>query len=238
MLRRVDAETLDSLAVDDPQAIIARRDLLRVHAVMQTRALLVGALRDWGRSANAPLTVLELGCGDGVMMLQTAGMLAPIWPGVELTLLDRQPAVSADTIAGYAALGWKAQPLTVDVLRWAGQSQRTAASHFDIVIANLFLQHFTEAPLRRILQAVASRTQRFFACEPRRSWLALAGSHAVGALGANSVTRQDAVRSVHAGFRQRELSALWPGDGSAWRLAEYPAWPFSHCFSAQRAGTP
>lgn len=234
MLRRVDAEALDDLAVDDPRAVASRRDLLRVHRVMQTRSILVGALRDWGRPA--PLKILELGCGDGRLMLRTASVLAPRWPPVELTLLDRQSLVTAATITGYAALGWKAVPLTADVLDWAGARQRPGGSRFDIIIANLFLHHFTEAPLKKILGAVADSTHRFLACEPRRSLLALAGSHAVGALGANAVTRRDAVLSVHAGFRGRELSSLWPGKTSAWRLDEYAAGPFSHCMRAQWAG--
>ena len=237
MLRRVDAEILDDLAVNDPRAVASRRDLLRVHRVMQTRSILVGALRDWGRAAQAPLKMLELGCGDGRLMLRTAAVLAPDWPPVELTLLDRQPLLTDETIASYADLGWTAMPLTADVLDCARERQGAGQSpRFDIVIANLFLHHFTEAPLQRILGAVAGSTHRFLASEPRRSWLALAGSHVVGALGANAVTRQDAVVSVHAGFRALELSRLWPGDPSAWRLDEYPAGPFSHCFSAQRTG--
>ena len=78
-------------------------------------------------------------------------------------------------------------------------------------------------------------TDVFVACEPRRSWRALAGSHLIGGLGANSVTRTDAVLSVHAGFRDRELSSLWP-DGTGWQLDEAAFGPFSHWFCAVRAG--
>jgi hypothetical protein len=51
------------------------------------------------------------------------------------------------------------------------------------------------------------------------------------ALACNSITRHDAVASVRAGFRGRELSRLW---GGGWRLREGPAFPFTHCFLAQR----
>jgi hypothetical protein len=87
-----------------------------------------------------------------------------------------------------------------------------------------------------LLQGVASRTQRFFACEPRRAWLALVGSHLVGAIGANAVTRGDAVLSVHAGFRADEIGARWPLQGGGWQTREFAAGLFSHCFSARRAG--
>jgi hypothetical protein len=50
-------------------------------------------------------------------------------------------------------------------------------------------------------------------------------------LGANDVTRHDAVASVRAGFRERELSALWPQD-RAWTLRECGVFPFTHAFRA------
>jgi len=55
----------------------------------------------------------------------------------------------------------------------------------------------------------------------------------VGAVGANDVTRRDAVLSVRAGFSDRELSACWPDD-SGWQLRETGARLFSHTFAAVR----
>jgi hypothetical protein len=63
----------------------------------------------------------------------------------------------------------------------------------------------------------------------------LLGSHLVGLLGCNAVTRNDAVLSVHAGFRDAELTAAWPTAG-AWEIDEYPAGLFTHCFLAKRSG--
>jgi hypothetical protein len=44
-------------------------------------------------------------------------MLAPRWPPVQLTLLDRQDIVTPATLAGFAELGWAAR---VQVDRCAG----------------------------------------------------------------------------------------------------------------------
>jgi hypothetical protein len=84
----------------------------------------------------------------------------------------------------------------------------------------------------RQLQRAAGRhctqhSHRFFACEPHRGWLALAGSHLVGALGANAVTRHDAVASVHAGFRGSEIGAFWPAATATWQCHEARAGLFS-----------
>lgn len=57
-----------------------------------------------------------------------------------------------------------------------------------------------------------------------------------GVIGANAVTREDAVLSVHAGFLGQELSALWPAQGEPWRIQECAAGLFSHCFCAERLG--
>jgi hypothetical protein len=56
----------------------------------------------------------------------------------------------------------------------------------------------------------------------------------IGAIGANHVTRKDSVISVHAGFDGDELTALWPHQGGSWRVQEYSAGLFSHCFRAER----
>jgi hypothetical protein len=240
--RVVAPETLDLLSEDDERAMRSRRDLRRVHAAMGTRPILRRTLRRLAlaRDRAVPLRVLELGAGDGTLMLGLARSMAHEWPAVELTLLDRQRLVVPSTLDGYAALGWMATPCTVDVLDWAAMPETalgpvTSRAHapWDLIIANLFIHHFAGAALDTVLAAVAAQASRFVACEPRRSWLALAGSHLVLAIGANAVTREDAVLSVHAGFRDQELSQRWPAP-VGWRLEERGAGLFSHCFTATR----
>lgn len=229
MPRIVVPETLDELPEHDPRAIASRRDLRRVHRAMGTRRILVRAITQATGSAP-PRRVLELGAGDGTLMLRVAGGLAARWPGVQLTLLDRQRLVTERTARAYGALGWQVQSVQLDVMRWIEQPAR---DRWDLVIANLFVHHFDGTALGQLLHGIAARTDLFVACEPRRGWLSLAGSRLVGLLGANAVTRGDAVTSVHAGFRDRELSAVWPA-GLDWQLQERAAGPFSHCFVARR----
>ena len=242
MNRVLTREILDDLDVQDEQALRARRDLRRVHRAMGTRSIVLRALRDMGdlrRRRATPLRVLELGAGDGSLMLGVARSLAPQWPAVELTLLDAQPLISQNNIDRFAKLGWTAKPLVLDVFDWARDNSGTSSvssqadEPWDLIVANLFLHHFDKPQLTGLLRTIASRSDRFFACEPRRAWLSLVGSHMVGALGTNAVTRSDAVTSVHAGFRGEELSALWPDIGDLWDVREYPAGLFSHCFVAQ-----
>jgi hypothetical protein len=99
-------------------------------------------------------------------------------------------------------------------------------------MTNLFMHHFEEAALRRLLAATARVAPLFVACEPRRAGLPLLASRLVGAVGCGPVTRHDAPVSVRAGFRGNELSQLWPRSG--WSLHEGSARLFTHGFAAVR----
>ena len=241
--RVVAPETLDALAEDDPDALRSRRDLQRVHLAMGTRGIMrraLGGLRLHSTGA-APLRLLELGAGDGSLMLGVAQAMKAQWPRIEITLLDRQNLVTPATLAAYARLGWSATAQIVDVLDWASaSSSRTECglvAQWDVIVASLFVHHFEGSQLAALLAAIETRAECFFACEPRRARLALAGSHLIGAIGANAVTREDAVLSVHAGFQGTELSALWPGQPGRWNVKEYSGGLFSHCFCAQRSAS-
>lgn len=229
--RRVQPELLDDLAAADPRAQRARSDLRRLHRAMATLSIVVRAL-DRATAGSPPRTLLELGAGDGSLILRLARRRAERWPDVKLTLLDRLDLIDAQTLRGLRDIGWKPNVVAMDVFEWLA---RPATARWDIVCANLFMHHFSPDALARLLAGIAARSQVFFCCEPRRSALPLAASHLVGLLGAGSVMRQDAVFSVHAGFRAQELSALWP-DRRAWQLREYRAGLFSHGFLATRWG--
>ena len=241
MPRRLAEEALDHLAPEDPAAMRSRRDLVRVHRAMGTRSIVTRAWQGLVSPARMarPLKILELGAGDGSLLLGVARSLAPHWPQVQLTLLDRQGIVSPATLSAYAELGWSVTLQLADVLAWAAPPgpglPGAALPRYDLITTTLFLHHFEGGQLELLLNAIAARSDRFFACEPRRAWLPLAGSHLVGAIGANAVTREDAVLSVHAGFREHEITALWRPAGDAWQTREFAAGLFSHCFSARRA---
>ncbi|MEO8741129.1 MAG: class I SAM-dependent methyltransferase [Casimicrobiaceae bacterium] len=226
--RRVWPELLDALGADDPAARRARRDLRRLHHVMGTLSIVMRALDR--ATGSSPRTLLELGAGDGSLLVRLAERRAGRWPSVAVTLLDRQGVVEEKTLDRIRAVGWLPSVVTADVFDWL---QRPHPARWDIIVANLFVHHFPPPDLSRLLSAIALHTQIFFCCEPRRSATALLGSHLIGLLGAGPVTREDAVLSVHAGFRDRELTAAWPPE-SGWRLHEYPAGLFSHCLLAMR----
>ena len=234
MRRVVEPELLDELPPADNRAVGSRADLRRLnfllgHADIISRAL--GRQFAENSSRSRPVRMVELGAGDGTLLLRLARRAAALGLTAEVILLDRQNIVSAETHRDFAALHWPVECATADVFAWLQQS----ASSVEVMFANLFLHHFPDELLSALFRLAAVRTNLFIACEPRRSPLALAASRLLGLLGCNSVTRHDAVVSVSAGFLGRELSALWPADNK-WQLREQPAGLFSHCFMAKRNG--
>jgi 2-polyprenyl-3-methyl-5-hydroxy-6-metoxy-1,4-benzoquinol methylase len=229
--RRVLPERLDVMPADDPAARRSRRDLQRVHRVMRSLTILRRALARL-HATGRPHTILELGAGDGSLMLRLAQAAGSSWRKVRVTFLDRQNLIGAQTLRQFAGLDWDVQVQSADALAWARAS---TAQHYDLCVTTLFLHHFQSPDLKELLRAVATRCDAFVACEPRRNGVAWVGSHLLGLLGANEITREDGVTSVVAGFSNHELSALWASPGAqSWQLQEYFAWPFTHCFLAQR----
>jgi hypothetical protein len=224
MKRIVQPELLDTLPPGDPRAIRSRRDLRRVNAWMRNHAIMVEALQT---AANGlpPKHIVELGAGDGDFLLRVARKISVRWPDVGVTLLDRQQTIAPQILASFAALGWRAEAVVADVFDW----RPTPA---EVVVANLFLHHFDDARLSKLLQVVAVRARLFVAVEPHRFYWPWLCAQSLRAIGCNRVTRHDAEASIRAGFVYQEISALWPADG--WQLTERRAGPFSHLFIAQR----
>jgi len=227
--RQVEPEWLDELPAADPGAIHSRRDLRRLNVVMGNAGAILRLLAESGVAGPAP-RVIELGAGDGTLLLAVARRLGPSWRGTRAQLVDRAMLVSGATRDGFASLDWELEVVTNDVF---ADLARSPAREGTLILANLFLHHFERERLRELLALIAARAEHFIACEPRRSRFALAASRCVGLLGCHAITRHDAVVSVRAGFAGEELSQLWPAD-VRWRLEERSAWPFSHVFAARR----
>ena len=227
--RRVEPELLDELDATDPRAIRSRRDLRRVNALMGNAGVIARALLETC-AGRPPRQIIDLGSGDGTLMLRLAKRLSPAWPNVELTLVDRQDIVQAETLREFRVLSWKARTVAADVFAWLA---RGPEPRVDLVTANLFLHHFADPALKQLMELISGRTHCFTACEPRRYPAALRASRWLWLLGCNPVTRHDAVASVRAGFHGGELSSLWPADGN-WHLREEAVGLFSHRFVAQR----
>lgn len=233
MPRVVEPEWLDHLTADDPRAIRSRGDLRRINRLMSATRL-IGEALDPLVSERPNTRIVELGAGDGSLLLRLAQSLVHRWPSVALELLDMQPIVAPETLSQYGKLGWTANVVRADVFDWLRDvPTNEATDDAPIIIANLFLHHFEGQQLSDLLHGIAACARAFVCVEPRRSSFALLGSRLLGVIGCNAVTRHDAVVSVRAGFTDHDLRQGWPDD-AAWDLREHAAGLFSHRLIAVR----
>lgn len=216
MNRLVEPELLDELSATDPRAVQSRCDLRRINGLMGNAATIHRFLEKVINQTT--VTIAEIGCGDGNISTTVASRLGK---SGQLILIDQQPITPRSVPAN-----WSVQIIQSDVFEWFKTSPQT-----DVIIANLFLHHFKDGPLRNLLGSAASACRCFVACEPRRDSFSHWFSRRVNLIGCNDVTANDAAISVRAGFRDRELSALWPKNGP-WRLTERRAGFFTHFFGA------
>jgi hypothetical protein len=229
MERSVQAELLDELPADDPRAAGSRRDLRRINALMGNARLMARAAH--GAASQAlPRRIVDLGAGDGALLLRWVRRMPSLAPGTEVLLVDRHDAVDPGIVPALSARGLSPRKVQANALEWLRMQPAETGTW---VLANLFIHHFTAESLRALFNALAEKAELFCACEPRRNGWSLAASRMLGLIGANAVTRHDAAVSVRAGFQGEELSALWPSN-SIWRLREHRAGLFSHLFLAQR----
>jgi SAM-dependent methyltransferase len=228
--RRVEPELLDQLPAEDPRAVRARRDVRRANTLMMNAGIMASALRENGDGLKSR-RIVDLGCGDGQFMLRVAGRLASRWPGVTVVLQDKQDIVSRATRDAFAALQWRVETSATDVFDFLANAPPGSA---DIVTSNLFLHHFGDEQLVRLLASAAQLARLVVACEPRRAKFVVRVSRLLWAVGFSDVGVHEAVVSARAGFRGSELSALWP-TADQWDLREQAAGLFSHRFIARRA---
>jgi len=230
MKRIVEPELLDELPAEDSLARHSRNDLLRLNAWMGNAGILARQLETLATEPN-PRRILDLGTGDGRFIWQVAKRLPCHWKGTVVDLLDNQADISAQARCGLEDLGWRVRDLRTDVSRFLATAP---GEPWSATCANLFLHHFHERELARLLSLISQRTALFVAVEPRRSVWGLIASRMVGFIGCNRITRHDAAISVQAGFNGNALSDLWPKQGT-WLLEERRAGLFSHLFVARKS---
>jgi hypothetical protein len=207
----IEPELLDELPATDERARQSRRDLRKLNWLMGHERLMAGMLRRVTFD-----TLIDLGTGDGQFALSVQRRLKR---PCRLMLVDQQhiPGAPPDLVVS-------------DVMAFLRSLEPRRGT---VIMANLFLHHFSDEALHELFHEVARKVDGFAACEPRRSRLSLAAIRLLPLIRCNAVTRHDAAASIRAGFLHQELTALWSSVGS-WNLNECERGLGSHCFFASR----
>src|SRR5580658_10990545 len=154
MKREVNRELLDELPAGDPRAVWSRRDLRRINACMG-QAGIMARLLDGAFSDSPPRSIVDLGGGDGTLLLQLAKRMAPRWKCMRAVVVDRQSILSPRTKAEFKAMSWQVESRESDIFEWIESPRREPV---DVTVTSLFLHHFKEGPLRGLLEHAAQQT--------------------------------------------------------------------------------
>lgn len=229
MVRTLHAELVDELPANHPEAMGSRSDLRLLNTLMGHTGILGRSLKSVSRM-HTSLRLVEIGAGDGQVLLRVARRLVARWYEVDVVFVDLQDLLRDETKADFAALGWGVRLEKGDIFQWLAG---TVDERSDAILANLVLHHFSDEQLESLFSLAARKADAFIAVEPQRARFPLFCARWLSLIGCNPVTCHDAPISVRAGFKGSELSSLWPA-GENWHLTERRAGLFSHLFIARR----
>lgn len=197
-MRKLTPELLDHLPHDDPGAVRSRRDLVRINRFMGNETWIARSV------GNSPTHITEIGAGDGLLLSK----LSRLHPAAQVNAYDLAPRP--------AHLPEKAKWHRGDILT------SPPPAHGGVLIANLFLHHFTDEQLR----AFAPWLHGFDTIvinEPLRASLPLVlGKMAQPFI--HAITRHDMRVSIEAGFVPNELPLLLGFDARGFTFDETVTW--------------
>ncbi len=201
--RFVEPEILDQLGEEDPEAVRTRGDLRRLNSLMGNMSWLSATLRSVLQPGDR---VLELGAGDGTFAIEH---LVPLF----------QESARADTPCSYTGFDrWSRPQALPEDFDWVQGDILTYQDWeaYDVVVVNLLLHQFSDQELEELGKGIRIHARNLIANETARSWGALWKTRASFLLGLGYVSRHDALVSIRAGFRERELPVLLGLDPPAW----------------------
>jgi hypothetical protein len=196
--RQILPELLDLLPQDAPDAMRAREEMSIVNAVMGNHGWIERMIR---RHAQKGWRITELGAGDGALSLRL----------LKAGLCREEDILAVDLAKRPCNWPTKSQWLSGDVFQ-----QDLPES--EMVIANLFLHHFTDQQLRVLRSRISPKTRLIVAAEPARLWIhRFMGRALCSVAELNHVQQHDMQVSIRAGFRGSEL-CLALGLGDEWQV--------------------
>jgi SAM-dependent methyltransferase len=209
------------------------RDIRATNRWLGGRRALLRALRPLfaGADPARPLAVLDVGTGSGDLPLAMVRLARNLGRQVVITAIDRDPVTAA--IARRETAGTD----EVRVLATDALALPFRPGSFDIVTASMFLHHFRESELVRLLSAFRRLARRAVVINDLRRhllpWFVIRLlAHATGR---HPFFVHDAPLSVLRGFTDAELSAAAAACGAADGRLER-RWPFRLILTLPGAG--
>lgn len=212
MQRKYDAEIMDDFTIQDERIDNALRELKVINIFLGGKATTRKGFHilQKKKSLDSRLTVLDVGAG-GADVFENGN------DHYSISVLDKNPRVCQylQNNSGYTVICGDAMDIPF------------REKSFDVVHVSLFLHHFTEEQIIRLMKSF-SRVARYgiIINDLRRSWLALIGIKFLTLLfSRSSMVKHDAPLSVQRGFTKKELLQVL-NKGSFTRFILKQTWAF------------
>ncbi|MDP4994763.1 MAG: hypothetical protein NWQ16_00915 [Akkermansiaceae bacterium] len=193
-MRKLTPELLDHLPPDSPGVARARCDLRRINFVMGNDRWILRHLPE------KPTAITEIGAGEGLLLTS----ISRKHPGISLAAYDLAPRPAALP----TSINW----IQADIFSQPPPQQG------GVLIANLFLHHFTDTQLSKLSEWM-SGFETIITSEPFRARIPLLLAKAATPL-IHPITRHDMRVSIEAGFRPGELPTALRLDQLGYRFRE------------------
>ncbi len=221
MLRVVLPEILDQLPEDHPDALANRRDMRRLNCLMGNFRWIAGRLQE--QALPSHIQRVEIAAGDG---------------GLAPHLLKVSPLAGQWKMTGVDF--WKRPDCWPQSWQWeqADALEADAVGAAEVVIANHIFHQFSDESLQALGHRLQTKAKLLIINETCRKPIHLWQARFLGLLGMNYVSRQDALTSIRAGFRDEELPALLglsPEEWS-WSIEHTPLGSY-RMFAQRKEGT-
>ncbi len=210
--RSEESEVMDDFTIGGEIIHQTLREIATVNRWLGGNRITLNAIKHFLKKKNEkPLTILDIGCGGGEM-LQLIAKLARRWNReVKLIGIDANPHVIA--YARENSIDFpEIQFTTMDVL-----SPSFKELECDILLATLFIHHFTTQQLILLFKSFVQQThQSIIINDLHRHWFAY---HSIDwitrILSRSDMVRNDARLSVLRAFSKKELEAICHDAGVA-----------------------
>lgn len=201
--RSAQEEIMDDFEFQGKEMQDVLADLRRINRYLGGNKITINGIEQLLQDVpgTEPLTILDVGCGDGEMLRKCADHFNTKRPNISFIGIDANPMIISEAIASsssYSNISFK----TADVLN----SDFLPVAH-DIVLFTLFLHHFEEDEITALLQKFNTKARFGLVINDlERNRLAFVLFKIVSTLFSLSKTaKNDGLISIAKGFKRREL---------------------------------
>lgn len=203
--RKMETEQMDDFTVQGDLLTETLDQLARINKYLGGNQITMNGLKKIlkGHPTDKPLTIVDMGCGNGDLLRCIAEYGKKVGYDFRLIGID----ANAHTVAYARKLSGNYKELSFQQLDVF--SEEFQKLEYDLVLATLFLHHFSEEEIVTLLQSVMkTATVGMVVNDLHRNALAYFLFRLLGLFIRNPMTREDGLISIRKAFKREDLENM------------------------------